>query len=49
MRGIGYAIGPWIGGQLFSGCSSVVLWSILSLFALIALISFHYGCMEKNK
>ena len=40
MRGIGYAVGPWIGGQLFAKASSPVLWSILSCFALVSAAMF---------
>lgn len=42
LRGVGYAIGPWIGGQLFAKMSGqpIVLWSILSSFALVAMIGF---------
>lgn len=42
LRGIGYAIGPWIGAQLFARMNDrpVVLWSLLSSFAVIAMIGF---------
>lgn len=47
MRGIGYAVGPWIGGQLFARCSPLTLWGSLSLFALISMVFFYFGCGRK--
>ena len=49
MRGIGYAVGPWIGGQLFGRCNPIVLWSILSSFALIAAVFFISGEIYAKK
>ena len=40
MRGIGYSAGPWIGGQLFGKIIPVMLWGILSCFALISMFAF---------
>lgn len=42
LRGVGYAIGPWIGAQLFTKMhdTPIVLWSILSSFAVVAIIGF---------
>ena len=42
LRGVGYAIGPWIGAQLFTKMHDrpIVLWSILSSFAVVAIIGF---------
>ena len=37
-RGIGYAVGPWFGAQLFQRLSSpVMLWGSLTMFAAVAL------------
>ena len=47
MRGIGFSVGPWIGGILYTGASPVVLWSVLSSFALIAVLFF--SCAELFK
>lgn len=47
MRGIGYAVGPWIGGQLFGICGPIGLWGILSLFAIIAAVFFLFGSSKK--
>lgn len=43
MRGIGYAVGPWVGGQLFAVCTPLVMWGLLSLFAVIAAVMFVFG------
>ncbi len=42
VRGIGFAVGPWIGTQVFASFSTtpVLLWGILSTFAVIAGIAF---------
>ena len=48
MRGIGYAAGPWIGGQLFTHASSLTLWSTLSCFALISALMFAFFSVEKK-
>ncbi len=41
MRGIGYAVGPWIGAQLYAGISSpLLLWGILGTFAFLAAAVF---------
>jgi predicted MFS family arabinose efflux permease len=32
MRGIGYSVGPWLGGMLFMHADKVVLWSVMSWF-----------------
>ena len=40
MRGIGYSVGPWIGGQLFSRVTPVLLWGLLSSFAIGAAAAF---------
>lgn len=47
MRGIGFSVGPWIGGILYTHATPVVLWGILSSFALIAAVFF--GCSELFK
>jgi MFS family permease len=47
MRGIGFSVGPWIGGILYTHATPVVLWSVLSSFALIAAVFF--GCSELFK
>ena len=37
-RGVGYAVGPWFGAQLFQRLSSpVMLWGVLTMFAAVAL------------
>ena len=48
MRGIGYAAGPWIGGQLFTHASSIVLWSVLSSFALFSGFMFLLSGKGRN-
>ena len=48
MRGIGYAAGPWIGGQLFTNASSIVLWSVLSSFALFSGFMFLLSGKGRN-
>lgn len=49
-RGVGYAVGPWIGAQLMAKLSSnVMLWSILSSFALLAIIIFAVAAPRKNR
>jgi MFS family permease len=49
-RGVGYAIGPWIGAQLMENLSSnVALWGILSCFALTAIIIFAVTASVKPK
>ena len=40
MRGIGYSAGPWIGGQLFGKVPPLMLWGILSSFAVISALAF---------
>ncbi len=42
LRGVGYAVGPWIGAQLFTKMTGrpIALWSILSSFALMAIVGF---------
>jgi len=42
MRGIGYAVGPWIGARLFAQMTdkTVALWSVLASFSLLAIIGF---------
>ena len=42
VRGIGFAVGPWIGSIVFEwfASSPVILWGILSSFALVAGIGF---------
>ena len=40
MRGIGYSAGPWVGGQLFGKVSPLVLWGVLSSFAVAAAATF---------
>ena len=41
-RGLGYAVGPWIGARLFARLtdSPVMLWGILASLALVAIIGF---------
>ena len=41
-RGLGYAVGPWIGARLFARLTDcpVMLWGILASFALAAVIGF---------
>lgn len=46
MRGIGYSIGPWIGGQLFGNVSAPVLWGILSSFGIGAAAAFLIAGMN---
>ncbi|MBE6389499.1 MAG: MFS transporter [Lentisphaerae bacterium] len=49
MRGIGYSVGPWIGGQLFGKISPVLLWGLLSSFAVGAAAVFTLaGCCRKK-
>ena len=49
-RGIGYAVGPWIGAQLMANLSSnASLWGILSSFALAAIIIFAITASVKPK
>ena len=48
MRGIGYAVGPWIGGQLFGRCNSLTLWGMLSLFAVLSMVFFHFSVRCKK-
>ena len=43
MRGIGYSIGPWIGGQLYTNCSGITVWSVLSSFAVISAAAFVFA------
>ena len=43
LRGIGYAAGPWIGGQLFTHCNSIILWSVMAFFSIISMFFFYYG------
>ncbi len=42
LRGVGYAIGPWIGAQLFARMTDrpIALWSLLSSFAWVAIVGF---------
>ncbi len=42
VRGIGMAAGPWIGAQVFAAYSTtpVMLWGILSVFAVVAGLAF---------
>lgn len=51
LRGVGYAIGPWIGAQLFAQMTDkpITLWSILSSFALVAIIGFIIIGFIQNK
>lgn len=47
MRGVGYSVGPWIGGQLFGRVSSFTLWAVLSGFA--ALSALMFLCAHEKK
>ena len=47
MRGVGYSVGPWIGGQLFGRVSSFTLWTVLSGFAALSAVMF-LGAYEKK-
>lgn len=49
MRGIGFSVGPWIGGMLYTRATPVVLWSVLSSFALIAALFFAGAELMKCK
>ena len=49
MRGIGYSVGPWIGGILYTSATPVLLWGILSSFALIAALFFSCSEIFKRK
>lgn len=49
MRGIGYAVGPWIGGQLFGRCKPLELWGILTSFAVAGGIFFIFGGRKGKK
>ena len=40
MRGVGYSVGPWVGGQLFTRCSGIMTWSVLSSFAIFSAMAF---------
>ncbi len=42
VRGVGFAVGPWIGAQVFARYSGspVILWGLLSLFAVFAALGF---------
>ena len=43
VRGIGYAVGPWIGAQIFEATKSgMILWGVLSSFAAAACIIFAF-------
>ena len=47
-RGIGYAVGPWFGAQLFQRLSSpVMLWGALTMFAAVALGFFALAWSER--
>ena len=48
MRGIGYSLGPWIGAQLYARTTPVILWSVLSSFALIAALTFFIAGEKKE-
>ncbi|MBR2344202.1 MAG: MFS transporter [Lentisphaeria bacterium] len=49
MRGIGYSVGPWLGGILFTHASSLVMWSVLSCFALAAAVMFATAlCLKRQ-
>lgn len=49
MRGIGYSVGPWIGAQLFDKVPPLLLWGILSAFAVASGIAFAAsGCKSKR-
>ena len=49
MRGIGYSVGPWIGGILYTRATPLVLWSVLSSFALISAFFFAGAELVKRK
>ena len=48
MRGIGFAAGPWIGGQLYTKASGIMTWSVLSCFALCAAGAFLLAGNRKD-
>ena len=49
-RGVGYAVGPWIGAQLLANLpSNILLWSILSSFALIAAVIFAVAAPKRHR
>ena len=48
MRGIGYSVGPWVGGQLFGKVDSLLLWGVLSSFALISAGMFFVAGESKK-
>lgn len=48
-RGVGYAVGPWIGAQLLENTSSnVPLWLLLSTFAVAAALIFAIATPRKT-
>ncbi len=48
-RGVGYAVGPWIGAQLMANLTSnITLWGLLSSFALMAIIIFAVAIPRKK-
>ena len=49
MRGIGYSVGPWIGGMLYSRAVPFVLWSVLSCFAVVSALFFAGAEFVKRK
>ena len=49
MRGIGYSVGPWIGGILYTRATPLVLWSVLSSFAMISAFFFAGAELVKRK
>ncbi len=49
MRGIGYSVGPWIGGILYSRTTPVILWGVLSSFAVAAAVFFGSSDFFKKR
>ncbi len=49
-RGVGYAVGPWIGAQLYAGVSSpLLLWGSLAGFSVSAAFFFSLPWRKKNE
>lgn len=47
-RGIGYSAGPWIGAQLYLRSNGIVLWSVLSSFAVCAAVMFLISALFRS-
>lgn len=49
MRGVGSSAGPWLGGQLYAVCVPVLLWTILSSFAVGASLLFALSGKKRGQ